>query len=125
MTEFRNEYSCVVLSRPACNTPDGYEPPLAADDGRSWPAPLDSVYELAQGVDGYAVDLGSGFIEIRVIMAQQQGDGAVGQFIDSVSPRVVFPLVVSGRLRGMLERRGWRKVVTANGADVWVHPKLP
>jgi len=67
-----------------------------------------NVPELAPGIRGIAFDTPEG-IYIPLIMAENEGDGTVGHFIDELPKdrRVVFPSVISGRLREMLLRRGF------------------
>jgi hypothetical protein len=63
---------------------------------------------LAPGVLGYTVEA-DGVLYIPVIMAEEEGSGDVGRYLDSL-PRdrtVKVPGVQSDRLRGMLERRGF------------------
>jgi hypothetical protein len=115
-----------ITTLPACQTPAGYEPPLARDVD-IWPAPIDGLYPLADGVEGYAVMDGHQ-IDIRVINAIKEGSGAVGRFLDSLSPRCVFKCVISRRLAGMLARRQWRCTFDYDPdcddlIDVWSHPR--
>lgn len=94
-----------------------YEPPLS-ENGTL----LKDLGKLAPGVLGYAV-LHEGRIYIPVIKSAKEGNGDVGRFLDSLSPRCVVANVTSSRLRGMLERRGWRETTeeTPDGpCDVWV-----
>lgn len=79
-----------------------YEPPTIRQMGSKWTGN----YELAPGVTGYAVEE-KGLIYIPIINAINEGSGEVGAFIDSLSPRCRIPAVISTRLMGMLERRGW------------------
>ena len=117
----------VAIQQPACNTPSGYEPPVAVDTGE-WPAPPpDSLYSLGAGVIGYAVYDNQKRIDIRVIIAEREGSGAVGTFLGSLSPRCVFKCVISNLLREMLMRRQWtetyeRDPMTGEDVDVWAHP---
>lgn len=102
--------------------PAGYEPPLS-DPG----SPLDPLNPgtLAPGVDGYAV-AHAGRVYIPAVHATRPGSGDVGRFLDALSPRCVFPCVISERLAEMLMRRGWRPTLEdAHGevVDVWVHPR--
>lgn len=64
--------------------------------------------ELAPGVWGHRFDTPEG-IYIPVINASRPGSGEVGRYLDSLprDRRVVFPVVISERLRGMLEQRGF------------------
>lgn len=86
---------------------------------------------LAPGVRGYAIEGKDGPVYIPLVTAEKEGSGNVGRFLDSLDPAVVwkFPSVISPRLRGMLERRGYqRKTETAPGLgsereivfEVWV-----
>ena len=63
---------------------------------------------LAPGVIGYSVETEKG-LYIPMISAVSEGSGEVGTFLDSlpVDRRVVFSSVLSARLKGMLERRGF------------------
>lgn len=64
---------------------------------------------LAPGVLGYSVEE-DGALYIPVIMAEKEGSGDVGRFLDGL-PRdktIKVPGVASERLRGMLERRDFR-----------------
>ena len=63
---------------------------------------------LAPGVRGYALRA-HGAVYIPLIVAECEGRGDVGRFLDRLPAHTTFriPAVVSGRLRGMLERRGW------------------
>lgn len=63
---------------------------------------------LAPGVRGYAIRA-RGSVYIPLIYAEQEGAGDVGRFLDSLPAwaTIRIPNVTSGRLRGMLERRGW------------------
>ncbi len=52
-------------------------------------------------------------VSVPIIMADQPGTGKTGCFIDSLKAgfdRVEFPSVISNRLEGMLERRGFKRV---------------
>ena len=70
---------------------------------------LDGVYELAPGVMGYAVEK-DGTLYVPFMAARRPGTGDVGRFLDALATEsrpVIVPNVISVRLRGMLERRGW------------------
>lgn len=45
---------------------------------------------------------------INEIWAKVEGSGQVGKFLDSLTGDVIVDSVLSTRLRGMLERRGYR-----------------
>lgn len=69
---------------------------------------MELIEQVADGVLGYTVEE-EGVLFVPVIMAVQEGDGSVGRFLDSL-PRdrtVKVPEVMSSRLQGMLERRGF------------------
>lgn len=63
---------------------------------------------LAPGVRGFAFDTVNG-IYITSIHADKVGSGMVSKFLDALprNRRVVFPVVVNSKLRGMLLRRGY------------------
>ncbi len=65
---------------------------------------------MAPGVRAHVFDMPQG-IYIPMIIAEREGAGDVGRYLDSLPKdrRVVFPTVISARLRGMLERRGFRQ----------------
>lgn len=73
--------------------------------------PLTELDTLAPGVIGYTVEH-AGALYIPMIEAEHAGSGAVGRYLDSL-PRdrtVKVPTVISARLAGMLERRGFQEV---------------
>lgn len=120
--------TAMAISRPACNTPAGYEPPIASNLGGYWLPPFEDIYQLADGVDGWAIER-NGRVEIRIVHSPNPGNGAVGRMIDSLSPRCVFSCVVNVTLANMLMRRGWRTVMEApaesptDHVDIWLHPE--
>ena len=63
---------------------------------------------LADGVGGYAIEEG-GIVYIPLVQASVEGDGRVGRWLDSLSKEhhIRFPTVMSKRIAGMLERRGF------------------
>jgi hypothetical protein len=68
--------------------------------------------QIAPGVRGCMIDDG-GALWVPLIFADRPGTGDVGRFLDSL-PRhrtVKFPTVLSRRLEGMLQRRGFRPTV--------------
>lgn len=93
-----------------------YEPPLSVEPfpENSWQATT----VLAPGVRGFTYAWGD-IIFIPFIMANREGDGDVGRFLDSLSYRCVIQSVTSDRLRGMLERRGFIKTIV-QGDNFWV-----
>lgn len=75
---------------------------------------------LAPGVRGYAIEGEDGSVYIPLVIAEREGSGDVGRFLDSLDPSVnwKFTSVISLRLAGMLERRGYeRKTETLPGID--------
>ena len=89
-----------------------YEPPLTKIGS---PIRLGEEKYLATGVIGYAVEK-NGEIWIPMIIAEDQGSGDTGRFLDSLSPRCVIPNVTSPRLAKMLDRRGFSYIPSE---DVW------
>ena len=74
---------------------------------------------IGPGVEGIEHDFGTVF-EVASIRAVTEGCGAVGAYLDRL-PRdrtVIVPFVVSERLAGMLERRGFTT------PDTFDHPAL-
>lgn len=74
---------------------------------------IDITATLAPGVRGYTVDLGERGLYVPLIEAENPGSGDVGRYLDSLprDRRVVVPNVVSARLLGMLQRRGFSAVM--------------
>lgn len=98
-----------------------YEPPLVAI-GSPMNEALD---EIGPGVRGYAVE-SNGRIYIPLIEAIAPGNGDVGRFLDSLSPRCAIANAASERLAGMLIRRGWVETIEESHdgpCDVWVKTK--
>jgi len=64
--------------------------------------------ELAPGVRGYTLEVG-GDLWLPLIYAEDEGSGQVGEYLDSLpfDRTVVVPNILSGRLAGMLKRRGF------------------
>jgi hypothetical protein len=64
---------------------------------------------LAPGVTGYTVDMPDGTLNVPYVQAERPGSGDVGRYLDSLARdrRVCVPCVISARLQGMLERRGF------------------
>lgn len=99
--------------------PPNYEPPLAVEGSELIPGkePV-----IAPGVQGYVI-LHEDLIYIPWIAAMKEGNGSVGRFLDSLSPRCRIVNVISPRLQGMLERRGFICAVNQeNGIDIWRRP---
>jgi hypothetical protein len=71
---------------------------------------------LAPGVYGFTRDDPDGALVIPMIAAEMPGSGDVGRYLDSLpnNRRVIVEAVISIRLAGMLERRGfvWRPDAT-------------
>lgn len=96
-----------------------YEPPVAehCDEEAYHVANM----QLAPGVIGCAAEI-NGEIIIPMIVAEKKGNGDVGRFLDSLSPRCVIQSVCSERLKGMLLRRGFQPVFLPGGDDQWRRP---
>jgi len=77
-----------------------YEPPVTNG------GPL-KLYELAAGVKGYAMRNDEGLVYIPMIEATQPGEGDVGRFLDSLSPKCRIPNVINKKLMMMILRRKW------------------
>lgn len=95
-----------------------YEPPTVEEGSPLIPG---QESELAPGVVGYAIEQ-DGRILIPLIIAHEEGSGAVGKFLDSLSERCVITCVTSSRLRGMLTRRDWMVVSEScefGEVDIW------
>ena len=76
--------------------------------------------ELAPGVRGYTLDV-DGDLWLPLIYAEGEGSGQVGAYLDSLpfDRRVVVPNILSGRLAGMLKRRGFvTETVTSSEGEV-------
>lgn len=99
-----------------------YEPPLTEginSDARSWGIGREP--DLYDGVLGLAYRDGDK-IRIPLIIAEREGSGKVGEFLDRLTPRCVIVCVTSERLEGMLKRRGFKRSdVLINGMimDEW------
>ena len=67
---------------------------------------------LAPGVRGILFDEHDGII-VTSVFAEQEGSGAVSAWLDSLpkNRRVTFTTVLSGRLAGMLVRRGFQPIL--------------
>ena len=67
---------------------------------------------VAPGVRALVFDTDKG-LYIPFIAAERQGEGDVGRYLDALprDRRVVFPSVISRRLMGMLERRGFTETM--------------
>jgi len=73
--------------------------------------------QLAPGVRGYTFKK-NGLIFIPLIVAEKEGSGDVGRFLDRLSRRCIIMDVTSTRLEGMLRRRGWKEF-KVNRNDFW------
>lgn len=73
--------------------------------------------KLAPGVRGFTFKKNN-VIFIPLIVAEKEGSGDVGRFLDRLSPRCVIMDVTSGRLEGMLIRRGWTQLKVGRN-DYW------
>lgn len=92
-----------------------YEPPTVVEGS---PVKFGGEDFIAAGVRGYAIEK-NGRIFIALITAEREGNGDVGRFLDSLSPRCVIPNVTSPRLMGMLSRRGFIPSWDDEGVDIW------
>ena len=66
--------------------------------------------EIYPGVHGNVVVRNDGkhsVTFINVLWAKNEGSGQVGKYLDSLSGAVIVDWVISPRLEGMLERRGF------------------
>jgi hypothetical protein len=90
-----------------------YEPPISRGDFpyHAWHPKT----RLAPGVHGFTYRKGNE-IYIPLIVADVEGSGDVGRFLDKLSSRCVIESVTSARLRGMLVRRGFR---SPGGKNEW------
>ena len=98
-------------------TAASYEPPTSHENcpWNFW----EPTIELAPGVQGFAFRSKDGnLIVIPMIVAEHEGNGDVGRFLDRLSARCVIMAVTSKRLEGMLERRGYTMVEIDN-CDFW------
>ena len=91
------------------------EPPISPGPMpcHAWPPRT----QIAPGVRGFTYRQGEDIV-IPFIVAEKEGAGDVGRFLDSLSPRCVIVSVTSSRLRGMLVRRGFRKHIVGDN-DEW------
>lgn len=98
-----------------------YEPPTRQEGTALIPGHEDL---LAPGVRGYAIEKDNE-IRIPLIIAEREGTGDVGRFLDRLSQRCVVVSVTSNRLAGMLKRRDWKQTfVKLDGEkiDEWRRP---
>lgn len=82
-----------------------FAPEVEAILGMTWE-------ELGPGVWGYTMqprDVDEGIVYFGVVYAENEGNGDVGRWLDSLPTDQTFriPGVVNPRLEGMLRRRGW------------------
>jgi hypothetical protein len=73
--------------------------------------------QLTPGVRGHTFQQGE-FIFIPLIVAEREGAGDVGRFLDRLSARCVIMDVTSKRLEAMLVRRGYRRAEIGD-SDYW------
>jgi len=83
---------------------------------------------LAPGVRGYTLDV-DGALWVPLIYAEDEGSGQVGDYLDSLpfNRTVVVPNILSGRLAGMLQRRGFSPSVAEyeeGSIDAMIRPAL-
>jgi len=91
-----------------------YEPPCSEAGSLITPGQEEFI---APGVRGYAIQQGE-TVYIPLIIAENEGSGEVGKFLDSLSRRCVIPNVTSPRLAAMLMRRGFAPTYD-EGVDIW------
>lgn len=92
------------------------------EDGGITGVPNGWLDELAPGVFGYTME-DEHALWIPIIQAERPGSGAVSRYLDSLplDRTVRVPNVISGRLEGMLERRGFvPRRVWAEEVEQWV-----
>ena len=96
-------------------TLESYEPPISTHPmpSKAW----HQTTQLAPGVRGYTFKK-NGLIFIPLIVAEKEGSGDVGRFLDRLSRRCIIMDVTSTRLEGMLRRRGWKEF-KVNRNDFW------
>jgi hypothetical protein len=96
-------------------TKKSYEPPISKGEmpTKAWQPTM----QLAPGVRGYTFRKGK-LIIIPLILAEKEGSGDVGRFLDRLSANCVIMSVTSERLAGMLERRGYQKFFLEE-TDFW------
>jgi hypothetical protein len=81
---------------------------------------------MVPNVRGYACETKDGLIYIPLIYGGERS-GAVGEFLDSLSPRCRIVNVISRRLAEMLARHGWTKTIEVTSdecVDVWQFAQL-
>lgn len=68
---------------------------------------------ISPGVFGVVYEDMMGSIIVNWIRAKKEGSGAVGRYLDSLPTdrHIQFIAVTSDRLKGMLERRGFRETL--------------
>jgi|GEM_PF-4533842 len=95
-----------------------YEPPTCPKTAeKSWTATI----QLAPGVRGFAYEE-NGEIFVPLIVAEAEGSGDVGRFLDALAPMCVVTNVTSEMLRGMLRRRGFQRTYNQDHEDEWRRP---
>ena len=97
-----------------------YEPPISRDasalDFDFWSC---GDRQLAPGVKGFAFEQ-DGHIIIPLIVAEREGSGDVGRFLDRLSQRCRIVCCTSRRLEAMLRRRGWKMQPDKEYEDIWM-----
>jgi len=96
-----------------------YEPPISEHDMPTNTHEQTTTLDI--GVYGFTQKVGDE-IFIPLIVALREGRGDVGRFLDHLSPRCVIVSVTSDKLRGMLERRGWKVTYNDEAIDFWRRP---
>jgi hypothetical protein len=95
-----------------------YEPPLSQDYLAHRDIWKCGQRPLAPFMRGFAFEQ-DGLILIPLIVAEREGCGDVGRFLDRLSSRCRIVTVTSTRLAGMLVRRGWKKHDHDEFGDMW------
>jgi len=67
---------------------------------------MSGLNQLAPGVIGYAMMTEHGIV-VPWLEAEKEGSGDVGRFLDSLPAGARIPTIISNRLLGMVQRRGW------------------
>ena len=82
---------------------------------------LTTVEEIGKASGGYAIESG-GAIYVPVVWMKNPGQGECSRFLDALPTdrTIKFPAVISEKLAGMLERRGYTQIWEwADEHDEW------
>jgi hypothetical protein len=94
-----------------------------AEDDAEYRDPMGVQELLAPGVVGYTWEMPDGSLNIPLITALRPGSGDVGRYLDGLphGRHIRVPCVISARLQGMLERRGFTPAqVWSEDFEEWV-----